>query len=208
MDRRQTVLIVGFTAVFIGYLTVWLPGPGAGLSFLGVEMGEWLKFLGLGPRRDLFYLPPIILGLTLALWTTTWPAGGWRAWAVRGLAVLVALLAFPAVEDIMGPVREQYVLRAMLVALTTVTALLSGFWRAAGRLPWALMAVLALAGAVLPTWQYLAVRPYISDVIGAPLGIGLGVWLNLLGQILVAGGCVWEIAAAERARPATRVHEA
>ena len=44
--RSLNLLLLGFTAVFIGYLSVWLPGPAAGLSFLGVELGEWIKFMG------------------------------------------------------------------------------------------------------------------------------------------------------------------
>ena len=124
---------MGFTAVFIGYLTVWLPGPGVGLSFLGIEMGEWFKFLGLGGRRDIFYFPPISLSLMLAVWTITWPQNNWQAWAIRALAVLVSLLAFPAIEDITGPVREQYTLRVILIAMVAIVALLSGIWRPSAR---------------------------------------------------------------------------
>ena len=43
--QSRTILLLGLTAVFIGYLMVWLPGPGAGLSFLGIELGEWVKFI-------------------------------------------------------------------------------------------------------------------------------------------------------------------
>ncbi len=194
-------LMLGFTAVFVGYLSVWLPGPAAGLSFLGIEMGEWFKFLGLGPRRDLFYLPPITLGLSLALWTATWPNNGWRAWSTRMLAVVVSLLAFPAVEDITGPVQEQYLLRAALVGLVVVTAIASGFWRPHGKLvmlPWALMVVLALIGLILPTWIYFQIRPYTSQIIGVSIGIGLGVWLNGIGNLLIAAISSIEIAVTSR----------
>ena len=43
---RLGLLALGLTAIFIGYFLVWLPGPGAGLSLIGVEVGEWIKFLG------------------------------------------------------------------------------------------------------------------------------------------------------------------
>jgi hypothetical protein len=187
----QTLLILGFTAVFVGYLSVWLRGPGVGLSFLGVEMGEWFKFLGLGPRRDLFYLPPITLGLMLAVWTMTWPATegfDWRAWTVRALAVFVSLLAVPAVEDISGPVREQYILRVVLIGVVILVALLSGFWQPVGgwrRLPWLLITALALISALLPSWLYLQVQPFLSDILGVPLSAGLGLWLNVLGNALI-----------------------
>ncbi len=185
----HTFLMLGFTAVFIGYLTVWLPGPAAGLSLLGIEMGEWFKFLGLGPRRDLFYLPPIALGLCLALWTMTWSQNGWRAWLMRILAVGVSLLAFPAIEDITGGVREQYYLRVILIGLVVVVALLSGLlWKPQSKwrsLPWLLMAGVSLIGLVLPTWQYMQIRPYTSQIMGVSIGVGLGVWLSGAGFLAI-----------------------
>ncbi len=186
--REQAVLLLGFTAIFTGYLSVWLPGPGAGLSFLGIEMGEWFKFLGLGARRDLFYLPPITLSLMLIMWTITWPNQGWRAWMARGVAVLISLLAFPAIEDITGTVREQYVLRVVLVGVVILAALLSGFWSPSAkqkRLPWILLAALGIIGLLLPTWIYLVVRPFASQIIGLSIGVGLGVWLSGMGHLLV-----------------------
>lgn len=198
----QTLLILGFTAIFIGYLSVWLRGPGAGLSFLGVEMGEWFKFLGLGSRRDLFYLPPITLGLMLAIWTMTWPARetgtgfDWRAWTVRTLAVLISLLAFPAIEDISGAAREQYMLRIVFIGLVIVVALISGFWHPKGAwrtLPWITMAVLAVLGAVLPSWLFLQVRPFLSDILGVPVSVGMGFWLSLLGNTLVVATSVFQL---------------
>ncbi len=194
----QPLLILGFTAVLIGYLSVWLRGPGVGLTFLGVEMGEWFKFLGLGPRRDLFYLPPIALGLMLALWTMTWPSKqgvDWRAWSVRGLAVLISLLAFPALEDISGAVREQYLLRAALVLLVTLVSLASALWQPKGAwrtLPWTAMALLGGVGALLPTWQFLQVQPFLAEILGVALGTGIGVWLNLLGNALVTAVAIFQ----------------
>ena len=201
MLRRhtQTLLVLGFTAVFVGYLSVWLRGPGVGLSFLGIEMGEWFKFLGLGSRRDLFYLPPITLGLMLAVWTMTWPSTSgpgagfdWRGWTVRMLAVLVSLLAFPAIEDITGPAREEYVLRVVLVGLVTIVALVSGFWRLQEgwrKLPWLIMVILGVLAAILPAWQFLQVQPYLSALIGLPVRSGYGLWLNILGNALVVVVC-------------------
>jgi len=193
--HTQTLLILGFTAVFVGYLSLWLRGPGVGLSFLGVEMGEWFKFLGLGPRRDLFYLPPIILGLMLSIWTMTWPeqegksAFDWRAWSVRSVAVLVSLLAFPAIEDITGPAREQYALRVVLIGCVFVVALVSGLWHPRARwdsLPWILLIFFGAAGAALPTWLFLQVQPFLSNILGVPVSAGIGFWLNLVGNVLVA----------------------
>jgi hypothetical protein len=197
--HAQLLLLLGFSAVFTGYLTVWLRGPGAGLSFLGIEMGEWFKFLGVGARRDLFYLPPILLGLMLAFWTMTWPepdSHAWRAWIVRGLAMLVSLLAFPAVEDITGPVRQQYTLRVWLIGLVILLALLSGFWRLRGpwrMLPWMMLVILGVLGAGLPTWLFLQVQPFLASILGVPVRAGIGLWLNLLGNLLLVLGVLLQI---------------
>jgi len=202
----QTLLLVAFTVIFIGYLNVWLPGPGAGLSFLGIEMGEWLKFLGLGSRRDLFYLPPITLSLMMAVWTTTWSRQEWQAWAVRVLAVLISLLAFPAVEDITGPVREQYILRVVLIGFVVLVAFLSGFWRPSAKqklAPWIVLALLGITGAMLPTWIYLVVRPFVGQIFGVPIGVGLGVWLSCVGHLLVMVVSLIQISTTARSVPVT-----
>jgi len=169
-----------------------------GLQFLGVELGEWVKFLGVGQNRDLFYLPPITLGLMLAVWTMGWPNGRWQTWAVRGLAVLVSLLAFPALEDLLGAAREQYTGRVYLIGLVLAVALLSGLVGPALAvqrpwLPWLLLALLGLAGAIAPTWMYGQIAPYVSGVIGMPVGIGWGVGLNLGGHLLVTAVAFWQL---------------
>ncbi len=183
--RVQQWMMVGLTAVFIGYLSVWLPGPAAGLQFLGFEIGEWIKFLGVRGSRNLFYLPPITLGLLLALWTVHWSPRRWQTWSLRAVAVVVSLLAFPAVEAILGEPRSEWLLRLPLIVLVAGVALFGG---ALGRWPLlvaGLMIALSLAGAILPTWRYATLRPFVSDVIGVPIGIGLGVWLSGLGHLLV-----------------------
>lgn len=206
-SKQQTALILAFTAIFIGYLTVWLPGPGAGLSFLGIEMGEWFKFLGLGAQRDFFYLPPITLGLMLIIWTITWPRQGWRAWLMRALGILISLLTFPAIEDITGPVREQYTLRVWLIALVLAAAMLSAFWQPQGkwqRLPWVLLALLGLIGLLLPSWIYLQVRPFASQIMGVPIGVGVGVLLNGVGHIMVVIVSLLQLASTSRSLPVTQ----
>lgn len=170
---------------------VWLPQPVVGLSLIGLEMGEWVKFLpqvqaGLLPDRNLFYLPPILLGLMMALWTADWPNGRWQSWVVRGLAVLVSLLAFPAVEAIRFEPPDQWALRIGLVGLVGVTAVLSGLMN---RLPqWVMplmLLLLAAADLVLPTGAYLAVRPVIADLLRTGVGIGPGLLLHIAGNLLV-----------------------
>jgi hypothetical protein len=193
MDNRRfyPLLWVGFTLILAGYLMVWLPQPVVGLSLIGLEMGEWVKFLpevqaGLLPDRNLFYLPPVLLGLMMALWTAGWPNGRWQSWAVRGVAVLVSLLAFPAVEAVRFEPADQWLLRIGLVGLVGVTAVLSGVMdRLPQRIRPLLLLVLAMAGLVLPTWAYLTVRPVIAELFRTDVGIGPGLLLHIAGNLLV-----------------------
>ena len=180
------LLLAGFTAVFIGYLTVWLPGPAAGLMLIGIEMGEWIKFMGMGPRRNWFYLPPITLGLMLVVWTVGWPNGRWQTWVMRAGAVAISFLSFPALEDLTGQVSHEYTPRVWAIGLVMVVAGVSGAigrWSLAIRLKWVVIALLALVGAILPFWVYGQARAAVSEVVGLPIGVGLGIWLNGFGHV-------------------------
>jgi len=199
---RLNLLMLGLTGMFVGYFLVWLPGPGVGLQLIGIEIGEWIKFLGVGPQRDLFYLPPVAIGLILAVWTALWPNSRWQTWAARVLATTIALLAFPAVAAITSEPPSEWLARLLLIGLVIAAAGLSAGLAARPyrRVAWLAMSLVAIAGAVLPTWQYLAVRPVVAEIMRQPIGIGPGVWLNALGGALVAAVALVEYAAARQKR--------
>lgn len=184
MDMRRQGMLLGLTAVFSATFLVWLPGPGVGLQFLGFEIGEWIKFLGVGLARTLFYLPPITLGLMLALWTAVWPQG-WQAWVARGVAVAASLLAFPAIEAILYEPPSEWLPRLLLMALVVAVAVASHWLGRWPRLAWALVGLVGLAGLLLPTGQYFVARPLVTQVLAQPVGIGPGVWLNGAGHLLI-----------------------
>lgn len=193
----QTALRIGFTAILLGYFLVWLPHRAAGLSFIGLELGEWVKFLPqyrsgeIAANRSFFYLPPITLGLMLALWTASWPNRRWQTWAMRVFAVLVAMLAFPAIEAILYEGIDQWLGRLLLILLVAVVAVLMlplgkiGTSRASV-VAWSAIAVLALLGLALPTWAYLAFRTPVAQLFDQRIGIGPGLWLNAFGHLAVA----------------------
>ena len=188
--QRQTVFLLGFTAILMGYLMVWLPGPSAGLQFLGIEMGEWTKFFGLGVKRNWFYLPPLTLALMMLFFTVGWQNGRFQTWVFRGVAVAVSLLAFPALEDLMGPARSEYLSRVAGIGLVVVVAMLLLLLGRRERpllrsLSWGLMAVAGVIGLVWPTLIYWEVRPFASELMRVPLGYGPGFWLNLFGHALI-----------------------
>lgn len=203
VTTAQLLIRIGFTAIFVGYLMVWLPQPLAGLSFIGIEIGEWVKFLPpvrsgeIGPERNLFYLPPIILALMMILWTARWSNRRWQTWVMRGLAVLVAMLAFPALEAIRYEPISEWLLRLLLLALVFVSAIVLLLTErlpevTTGRAAWFAIMFLGLLGLVLPTWAYLAIRPAVSELFRGEVGVGPGVWLNAAGHLaaVVAGALV------------------
>lgn len=192
---RLNALFLGLTASLIGYFMVWLPGPDAGLQLIGIEVGEWIKFLGVGRGRDWFYLPPIVIGLTIALMAATWPNQRPATWLARALAVAVALLAFPAVAAIQLEPPAEWLARLLGIGAVVVVAALGALVSArapAARWPWLLIAIVALLGLALPTMQYLAVRPVAEAMMKRSLGVGPGVWLNGIGWLLVGAAALLE----------------
>lgn len=201
---RRLFLFVGVTAVVIGYFAVWLPGPAAGLRLIGLELGEWIKFLGVGQGRNWFYGPPILLGLIMALLSTGWKNGRWQTWVFRLLAVAVSLLAFPAIAAITTEPRSEWLARVIGIAAVLMTVLLAAMIpasRAAGRAVWWAVAGLSVLGIVLPLWQYLIVRPIVSEILQQSVGIGLGVWLNCMGFLAILIVACWMLWWGKENRP-------
>ncbi|MGB3716350.1 MAG: hypothetical protein WA996_18155 [Candidatus Promineifilaceae bacterium] len=198
----QLILKVGFTSILLGYFLVWLPHQAVGLSLIGLEMGEWTKFLPKVQQDQyfldhiLFYLPPITLSLMLVVWTIGWPNDRWKTWAMRGLAVVISLLAFPPIESLRFEDSDQWLARLLLVILVAVSAVLSSQATRLSRrwvqiIEWSLFAVLGSLGASLPLWTFLVLRPEISAIFGDSVGIGPGLWLNTIGHLIVAGAGVY-----------------
>lgn len=201
MSSRQTQLFLAVSVIFVAFFMVWLPHEAAGLSFIGLELGEEAKFLPqvqsgeIVPGRSLFYLPPVTVGLMLALLSARWPNRRWQTWAVRAVAVTISFLAFPALEAL-GTEPAEWLWRILLIALVLMTVVLASFLgERVERVVWFLIALVAVAGAVLPTWVYLAVRPAFAAILREPVGIGPGVWLNLAGHLLALRVAVWQLVA-------------
>ncbi|MCA9916302.1 MAG: hypothetical protein KC445_00040 [Anaerolineales bacterium] len=201
--KIQTLFLLSFTTILVGYFMVWLPGPSAGLQLLGFEMGEWTKFFGLGVKRNWFYLPPITLALSLLFFTVGWGNGRYQTWLFRGVAVAVSLLAFPALEDLTGPTQSEYLSRLVGIALVVAVAGLLTLFNGQNR-PWLLpvsrilLIVAGLVGLVLPTLIYGEVRPYASDLMHLQLGYGPGFWLNGVGHVAIVLLAGWQLAKKER----------
>jgi hypothetical protein len=195
-DWTQAGLFLGLTFIGVGYFMVWLSHGAAGLSYTGLELGEQAKFLpqvrsgALTTGRSLFYVPPIVLAVVLLLLSSQWPANRWQTWVMRVIGVVSSLLAVPAFEAIGGE-PEEWLWRALMITVVVVLAFLTPFiGKMRQRFISVLIAMVALAGAVLPMWALFEVRGAFSTVYQASIGIGAGAWLYLLGQLLVASSAM------------------
>ncbi len=186
MRIKTQLLPIAFALIFVGYFAIWLPNEAVGLAMQGLEIGEWVKFLPetrngqVALSRVWFYAPPLTLGTALALFTATWSAR-WQTWLVRGVAFLMATLALPSAPDILQRGRSE-LLRVLLVLLVGIICLLAGKLGKIER--WGTV-VLAVVGGIMPLVAYLIFRPIIAQHLTFTPAIGIGVWLNLLGHLLL-----------------------
>ena len=204
----RVLLPLGWLLAAVGYFGPWIAHPTAALTLSGVDMGEFVKFLpgvldgSLKVTRQLFYLPPWTVAVTVALL-----AGSRRLRYPRLLQVAFVLLAVPVSLQLLPPAWSPASLltpefRLQTVALGFSWLLLASFrplgrWLAP-RLAGALSAILALLAALLAAWQFWIVKPAIDQVYRRPPPVGWGLGLCLAGlAILAVAGAILAL----RARP-------
>jgi hypothetical protein len=194
------LLLLGWGLASVGYYGPWIAHRTAGLALSGVDMGEFVKFLpeaisgSLNVVRQVFYLPPFTIVVTIALLK-----GSRRlnfAWPVRVacllLAIPVSLQLLPPAWSLGSLMSAEFRLQFLALALCWI--MLALFWPL-GRLPaWIAGTVaggLALTSAVLVLWQFLGVKASIDAVYGTPPAFGWGSVICLLGLALLgAGGAI------------------
>lgn len=185
-----------------GYLGAWVAHPVAGLAILGLDLGEYVKFLpevrrgATGLWREGFYLPLVAASLACSLAAFRaelrygWPARS----ALLAIAVVASLNLLPPAwtpQRMLTPEFHQQTAALLLglgaVAFSPELALLPQ------RVVAALIALLALAAAIVPPWQFLAVLPAIALLYNHPLWPGWGMYGMIAGLalLLVAAGMLW-----------------
>lgn len=206
---QRSVFTAGLTLILVAYFLVWLPQPVAGLSFIGIDIGEWIKFIPqvqsgeLGINRNVFYLPPITLSLILITWTVSWPERRWQTWILRFLAIIISFLSLPSIEAFTEESTGEWFTRTVLVLLVITFAILIPLHR---YLPsvittkgkWVLIGLISLLGAILPTWTYIVLREPVGHLFQADVGIGPGAWLNAVGHLIVTGMSIYHLISRDR----------
>lgn len=193
----RLLLPLGWLLGAIGYVGPWIAHPTAALTLTGVDMAEFVKFLPGGPEatsdglrvvRQLFYLPPVAVVVTVALLI-----GSRRLafpWLLRlptlFVALLMSLQLLPPAWSPASLMTAEF--RLQTIALLACWLLLASFWLLGRLTSWlagALTTVLALSAGILASWQFLLVKPAIDQVYGAPPAIGWGFFLCLGGVGLI-----------------------
>ena len=200
-NRSPTFLIAGIVLGLIAYFLPWYSHPAAGLTLIGIDISEWLKFLpqyGAGqlPNRDFFYLPPLFLGGTLLFW---WGSKQfqWRGSLIPFIPIilgsLMVLLAFPSVDEILDPNKGPAEWRPRVFAIALVlllgwcTPLLPQKWRTLyGSISTLLLGVLSL---ILPLYAAIVIRPIYVEWLKVEPTFGMGLWLYGGASLLI----LWQI---------------
>jgi hypothetical protein len=165
----------------------------------GQDMGEFVKFLpevraGTAPMiREFFYLPPFAAALGLILLMASkrlaYPL------VVRAVMLLAVLgLAWAMLPPVWTPqllVTAEFRKQTVAIAFCLLLLIIHPVLR---YLPLRLTAlaimVLPLLGAGLPLWQFFSTREAVNRAYGWPVQVGWGLWVTVLGFLIVIAGAV------------------
>jgi len=193
------MILLGAGIALVGYFAPWVNHSAVGLAILGIDLGEYVKFLipvrsgEISIWREGFYLPLLTISLALSFF-----AFRSECRFPIGLRVLMLLLAGVSALNMLPPAWTPALLRTAEFRLQTLwillalAALLSSpllallpRWLAS-----TVIALMALLSAILPLRQFLAVLPAIEPLYNQPLAPAWGVWTMASGLLLLAAGAI------------------
>jgi hypothetical protein len=190
---RWLLLILAGLIGTVGYFGPWVPHRAAGLVILGLDLGEYVKFLPevaagqIAIRRELFYLPLVAASLSASLLAGRQGLPRWSRALLALVAIPLALAMLPPAWSPTTLTLPEFRLQviAIVVCLGMVPAVVLTRYLP-NRLVLGLIALLALAAAIWPAWGLRQVLPAIAALYRQPLVPGWGFWAALAGQLAVA----------------------
>ncbi|MCC6456586.1 MAG: hypothetical protein IT328_16650 [Caldilineaceae bacterium] len=188
------LLPVGLVMALAGYFAPWIAHPVAGLVITGLDLGEYVKFLPVVREGTVtiwrfgFYVPLVAVSAA-SLLVAYRGDFAYRWWLRLPLLALAAIAAFNLVPPAWTPARllepEFRLQTASLLGLLVGLAF-SPFWALLPRpVAATLVTALTLTGCLAPLYDFYQVLPAIQALYHQPLAPAWGLWLMVLGLILI-----------------------
>lgn len=202
-----------FAGALVGAVGWWLPwvlprSGAAALVLLGLDFGDFWKFTrewrlpavgGLGlfeVERVLFFLPPALAAMILALWLAGQRGRG--RWLLVPLLLFLSVVilpeyprvqaAFETVPFVYGnpDLGREFNFQLRLSAASLLVILLIPLWQRVGsRARHGMMAVIGLLAAALPAWALWRTWLVLEGLYGGGVLVGPGLPLSMVGFALV-----------------------
>ncbi len=177
-----------------GYYGPWVPNRAAGLVVIGLDLGEYVKFLpqvrsgALQLHRELFYLPLLAGSVSAALLASRRVLSGWSRTVSALVAIPLALAMLPPAWSpaVLATAEFRIQVTAIAVCIVLVIPGILFSRHLPDRHALAIIAVLAAAAALVPSWGFLQARPAIEQLYNHALPLGWGWWASLLGNLSAA----------------------
>jgi hypothetical protein len=198
MNRRRLVmrwlLPLGIVAALAGYLGPWVDHRVAGLAVLGLDLGEYGKFLAavrsgaVSLWREGFYLPLVAVSVTCSLSAFRRELG--YHWAVRAfllaLAGVAALNLLPPAWTPQRMLTPEFQQQIVALGASLLAMLFSPFLALLPRwLTAASIVLLSIAALVIPAWQFAQVLPGITELYSQSLTAGWGLYMMAVGLLTI-----------------------
>jgi hypothetical protein len=188
---------IGALMALIGYFGPWVNHPAAGLAILGLDLGEYVKFLipvrsgAIEVWREGFYLPLLAVSLTLSLFAFRREQGwGWpMRIALLGLAIVAALNMLPPAWSPAVVRTGEFRTQVIWIGLCLAAVLFSPFLALLPGIAAATISVaLAAIAAILAPMHFVRVLPAIEELYRRDLSPGWGMWVMIAGLVVMAVG--------------------
>lgn len=194
------LLPVAGLVTLTGYFGPWIDHPVAGLVILGLDLGEYVKFLPAirGGQvilwREGFYLPLAATALAGSLLAFRDELR--YSWPVRALllaaAIAAALNMLPPAWTPQRMMTPEFQQQSAAIGLALASIAFSPFLALLPRRVTAIaLALLCLLAAAVPVWQFLQVLPDINVLYNRPQLPGRGLYLCVAGLLLLGGVALW-----------------
>ncbi|MCE7981286.1 MAG: hypothetical protein DYG89_08860 [Caldilinea sp. CFX5] len=193
-NLHRWLLPLAAILILAGYFGPWVPHRVAGLVVTGLDLGEYVKFLPtvrggqITLWREGFYLPlvAVSLALSLAAFRPQWRYG----WPMRVLLLIIAgIAALNLLPPAWGPAtftnpefRQQIGALALCLGAAAISPFLALLPRWVGS---SIVLLLGTAALRFPLRDFLRVLPTIRELYNEPLSIGWGVYVMVIGLLLL-----------------------